>query len=209
MAINNQIISKGIYSYPQPAGYVSVKQFIFLRVGEKKHLLVRFSNDLDVTIESVSFTVSQLDAEGALINKLHTRCKKSIKSGESFAIDKALAVDEKCVDVKVTVDTAISGEYEYSDRNGIITVRHIKKTKVNTIDPQHLILDGAEKADRTEGRRRRRLRAVAVLAIVMIILINVAYFVLPAIIKEFFPKRDANKENPSAKADYMIQQFDI
>ena len=210
MAINNRIVSKGIYTYPQLAGYVSVKQYIFLRIGEKKHLLLRFSNDLDVAIDFIAFTVSELDADGALIKRSHSRYKRYTKSGESFAIDKAIVVDEKCVDVKVTVDVATSGEYEYSDRGGVVTVRHTnQKIRAKTVNPRHLILGEKEKAEMEERRRKRKIRFVAALAIVSIILINLAYILVPIIIKEYSSRKSSKDDATTAKAYYTVQHFDI
>ena len=99
MATNNQIISKGIYNLPQTVGYVAVKQFIFTRIMDKKHLMLRFSNDLSVAINEIDFTVVQIDAEGNSVGTIKVKHKCKVNSGESFAPDKAFAVDEKCVDI--------------------------------------------------------------------------------------------------------------
>ena len=188
--MNNQIISKGIYSHPQTCGYVSVKQFIFLRAGNKKHLLLRFSNDLDVAVDSIAFTVHQLNADGVTIGKSHSKYNKRTDSGKSFSVDKAILVDESCVDVKVSVDTAMSGAYEYSDRSGVVTVRYRDNTpKSKMARTENLILNTDDKTEKTEKRGIRRLRFVAVLALVLIILINVAVALFPTIKKEFFPDK--------------------
>jgi hypothetical protein len=208
--MNNQIISKGIYSHPQTCGYVSVKQFIFLRVGNKKHLLLRFSNDLDVAVDSIAFTVHQLNADGVTIGKSHSKYSKRADSGKCFSADKAILVEESCVDVKVTVDAATSGAYEYSDRGGVVTVRYRDNTpKSKMARTENLILNTDENKEKTEQRCIRRLRLVAILAIALIILINVSIVLFPIIKREFFTVKHKHDGNIASHIGIVIRDLDI
>lgn len=185
MAMNNQIISKGIYNRAQTAGYVSVKQFIFIRIGERKHLLLRFSNDLDTFITGMKYTVVQISADGEMIGRSHLTYKGRINAGESFSVDQALLVDENCVDVKVSIDSATSGVYEYSDRGGIVTVRYNDKLATKRIvKAEDLIAEANKKTLKKEKRRGRRMATMAILALLTIILINLFTFFRPLIEEE-------------------------
>jgi len=211
MTTNNQIISKGIYNRPQTAGYVTVKQFIFTRTGEKKHLLLRFSNDLDVFIDGIAFTVLQINAEGTVIKSLHVKHKGRIDAGECFALDKAIVVDEQCVDVKVTVNAATSGAYEYSERSGIVTVRYKETVNKNKIlSAESFISAQNKKAAKRERRRSRIMAAVATLAIISIIITNLLFFLMPVIEDALFDYKNKREQkvNESQFGDAELTDYD-
>lgn len=181
MAGNTEIISKGIYGRAQVGGYISVKQYMFIRYMDKKHVLVRFSNDLDVAIECIAYTVVQMNVNGDVIGVSRVEHRERIKPGESFSSENALMVDEACIDVKITVDKAVSGSYEYSVRGGIISVNYDPNVlNSKNLHPPKLISAQKKRKDKTTSK----ITAVAIAAIVLVLLINVICAFAPIIKKE-------------------------
>lgn len=181
MAGNTEIISKGIYGRAQMGGYISVKQYMFIRYMDKKHLLVRFSNDLDVAIECIAYTVVQMNVNGDVIGVSRVEHCERIKPGESFSSENALMVDEACIDVKITVDKAVSGSYEYSVRGGIVSVNYNPNAlNSKSLHPPKLISAPKKGKDGTTSK----ITAFAIAAIVLVLLINVICAFAPIIKKE-------------------------
>lgn len=121
MASVQQIVSKGIYRQPQIENFVAVKDYIFFLQGRQKYLLLRLNNDGDFQINTLSFTVTQLDAAGTVLGQLHLSCPDlHINPGQTFVFTQALAVHDHCTDFRVTFDSVISGSYTYRVCNGLV-----------------------------------------------------------------------------------------
>ena len=199
MSVNTEIISKGIYGRAQMSGYISVKQYMFIRYAGKKHLIVRFSNDLDVAIERLSYTVVQTNVNGDVIDVSRVDCCARVKSGDSFSSETALVVDESCTDVKITVDKAVSGAYEYSVRGGIVTVSYnTDALNGKTLKPPKLI----SSPNKGKNKATPKMTAVAVIAIVTVLLINLLSAFAPIIMEELFPSSKV-VENDAPDKDTM------
>ena len=198
MAVNNEIISKGVYEHQQANGFISVKQYIFFRHADKKHLLLRLSNDMDVGIDSVAITVTQLDSDGRVIATSSVTEKTNIKARAIFSPTQALVVKENCVGFRLTVDKAVSGDYAYSVINGELVVRYedepLRRGRSN-----HVRLTSNEKVN--EKKRKNKMAALGVLALILVIAINVLWAFAPEIGKALFGENDRSSRNTESNGD--------
>jgi hypothetical protein len=118
------ILSKGPYTYAQPSGFLTVKQYIFTSMGGKRCLVLRFSNDADYKMDTVELTLTQMDAYGNVLATTPARLGIFLAAGKTAAIDRGIPVEERCVDFKVHIDSVRSGDYVYRECGGHIVVEH-------------------------------------------------------------------------------------
>lgn len=125
--MEHQYISKGVYQHPQIGNFVSVKNYIFIRKDEKKHLLLRFSNDFDYAVNSMTYMLVQTDAVGKVLARTKITHKNlTFRSGSMFVPEEPICVDEYCSDFKIVFTEVISGFYRYEVHPDMITVHYIK-----------------------------------------------------------------------------------
>ena len=120
MILNKDCISKGYYKHSGIEGFVSVKQYMFIRKKGKKCLIQRFSNDSDFVVNALEYIVTELDAEGNVIKTDRIRSSGfTAAPGTVFAPPSGVVVSEECVDFKIRFISCVSGKYKYLVRNGI------------------------------------------------------------------------------------------
>ena len=107
--------SKGQYTYTQRGGYVTVKNYIFIVKDGKKALLLRFSNDSQgIAFDELRFTVVETDPAGKVIKNTHVVFEDlDFAPSTTYAAEKAIIVDDMCVDFKVELECLFSGQYKY------------------------------------------------------------------------------------------------
>ena len=101
MKVKIKHVTKSAYRYLQYAGFVSVKEFVFARQDEKKYLLIRFANDTSFQINSMEYTIIQLDDKGVELKK--TKQIKSgllIEGGGEYTTPDGVVVEETCTDIR-------------------------------------------------------------------------------------------------------------
>lgn len=122
---NDGLILKSPYNYPQVRGFISVKQYMMVRVGGKKCVLLRFENELDYSVDSFEYLLIKLDKKGAIIGNTKVRCDAVYLSpGGLYAQGKGIVVEEKCADCRVQVISARSGNYRYTVKDGRTLLAH-------------------------------------------------------------------------------------
>jgi hypothetical protein len=111
---NGVILAKGIYKHPQAEGFISVKQFMFVQRDGVKHLIVRYSNDMDANVESMKFLLTEMNADGDVIATRHIK-QRDLKAdaGATFAPNEGIPILSECVDFKIKMLEASSGVYTY------------------------------------------------------------------------------------------------
>lgn len=133
--MEKQIISKGEYRHYQIDDFISVKQYIFLRTGEKKCLTLRFTNSLGCAVNSFKFLLVQMDIQGNVIGKKKVRINNIFfDDGTDYTSNKGIIVDEKCVDFKVQMLCAYSDRYRYKLKNNKIAIYYVPHKKWNYED---------------------------------------------------------------------------
>lgn len=147
MAISQQRISKGFYQYSQVNNFITVKNYMFLREKGKKCLLLRFVNDTDFKVDSMEYTVVQLDAGGQTIATIPVVCKKmNFAPGEMYASNDSIVVDDYCSDFKIVFSAVHSGNYVYTVRDGRVVADY------------SLPEEGVEIGKKKRGRKIKRFR---------------------------------------------------
>lgn len=203
MTQENQIISKGIYGYSQIDGFIAVKDYIFTRIQGKKCLLLRFTNYADYVVNSMSFTLIQINSSGEDIGHIEMNCSKlDIRPGQNYACENIIAVNEYCSDFKVVFSSVCSDNYIYMVCDGRISVR---------VDlPQQALISGTpakksiRKAFSVTRRSFEKPRLSVFLAAVMLILmlaLNVAY-VLYTYVDAVLDERERLEQE--AETDYSL-----
>ena len=178
MINNEQIISKGVYGFSQISGFISVKNYIFMHYGEKISLAIRFSNDTEYTFDSMSFCVTQLDANGKPIGKIPVEyTKMNLEPGATYASDVCIIVDKQCVDFKVQIIEAYSGYYRYVVRNRRVTVYYDRKKAEQMYGAQKTagFLEPSLRVKKKENGKAKLSALVAIIALLVMGGFNMGY----------------------------------
>ena len=115
-------LAKGIYTHAQVHGYFTVKEYIMLEEEEKRCLLVRFENEMDVTVNEMDFVVKQFNSAGKLVGKVRIHYSDlSIEPGELYCTEQGIVVSDDCVDCIVQIKYLIGDNVKYVFRRGLVT----------------------------------------------------------------------------------------
>ena len=126
MRSEHQYISKGVYKHSQISNFVSVKNYMFIRQHGKKCLLIRFSNEMEHSFESLEYTIVQLDSAGKVLGSSEIKYTKlKVFPGENFTTPKAVAVDEYCSDFRIFFKEVHSNRYKYRVKDGTVTAYYV------------------------------------------------------------------------------------
>lgn len=123
------ILSKGKYSYEQPEELLSLRQYLFLRDGRRKQLVLRFRNDRRERCDAFAFLLVKLDAKGKVLGEeLFEYGGEPIAAGATFAFDKKINVEERCTDFRVQLVRASFGNYTYEMGAEAMSVSYVRKS---------------------------------------------------------------------------------
>ena len=178
MISEKQYIAKGNYLHTQIGRFVSVKNYIFLRADGKKHLLLRFSNDMDYTADGFDYTVFAYDADGAELSRERvSHSGLRVLPGETFSTPTPIAVDEKCVDFRVVFSEVRSGEYRYCVSGDTVSVRYERNG--DGLFERNVPLYGARPVEEYDAYPRsfgdqRSAKLAATLLVLILLFLNVA-----------------------------------
>ncbi|MBP3369706.1 MAG: hypothetical protein J6L85_03035 [Clostridia bacterium] len=196
------ILSKGIYRHAQIKNFLNVKQYIFSRKGNKKYLALRFENGADVVFDSMSFTVTTLDSNGSVLEKIPVVCKKiKIRPGEIFAYDKLIRVKSDCTDFTVTFNEVYSGLVVYTEYAGHPVARYAKKNSSLEGDAPFV----SRMAPKPPKKHNIIMKLIALLALIIIVATN-AIYIVTAISNENERRREEYYERMSEQAEQKNQQ---
>ena len=118
---------KSAYRYLQYAGYVSVKEFVIAEQEEKKYLLIRFANDTSFQINSLEYTVIQLNDKGEELRKTkQTKSELLFESEGEYTTTEGVIVDDSCADIKVEIENFVSGSIRYRFENGELEGEYLR-----------------------------------------------------------------------------------
>ena len=123
-------ISKGYYKYSQMHHFISVKNYIFVHQGNKKCLLLRFSNDFDHTVDAMAFTVVQMNAVGQILDQtpVELQCM-NLAPGGMYTPDQGIIVNDNCNDFKIVINEVFSEHYRYTIRNQTLVTEYLPVPK--------------------------------------------------------------------------------
>lgn len=202
MTFVRQYISKGFYQYPQISDFVSVKDYMFVRHNGKKCLMLRLVNDLGYTINTLAFTVVQMDAMGKVLDRTKLKHKNlNFAPGMTYVTSEALVVDEFCTDFRVIFTGARSESYKYTVRNGRIIIDYIKRTGDITENSQAAEpVKGFSIQERVFGRPRL---GTLVATLAAILLIGLCAFEMTS---NYIAQADDSETSPEESAEPEVSE---
>ena len=113
------VIDKGFYKHPQEAGQLQVKQYIIVRSGDKKLLLLRFFNESEVTVNGISIVLTQMNLHGEKTKVQTIEIPNvAIRPQDTFSTKKGIVIDDDCVDFKIEFKCIYSSSYVYRPVHG-------------------------------------------------------------------------------------------
>lgn len=119
MAKNKSVIDKGAYAYYQAGAFVEVKNFIITEKDDGRYLLLQFENKSDINVDSIKFSLIQLDCSGEVISKEdHAFSELKMRGGKDYALKSGLKLRTECNSFRVYMIYAACGKYQYVFRNG-------------------------------------------------------------------------------------------
>lgn len=119
MVRNKGVIEKSAYTRQQAGAFIRVKNYIIMRRDNKKFLLLQLTNSFERAVNGFKINLTQLDSAGnTLSTTSYVYDGFSIMPGADYAIPSGLVLDPYCVDFRVNISYAVSGEYRYFFKNG-------------------------------------------------------------------------------------------
>lgn len=177
MTQDNRIISKGTYQYSQISKFIAVKDYIFSRINDKKCLFLRFTNYADYLVNSMKFTIIQMNSSGEELGHVNIECAGiNVLPNQNFAYDKAIVVDEYCSDIKVVFSEVISDDYYYKAHGGRVTAYYdVPKERIISGKSAKKPIKKMFSAKKRRFGRPRLSVFWAAVAVILIIVLNCAY----------------------------------
>jgi hypothetical protein len=174
MALEYEIISRGVYRHGQIENFILIGQYAFIRKSNKKYLALRFENELDTDIHSMSFTLIQLNSSGDVIERTHISYGEiSVKAHTEFAHESVIRVRSDCSDFEIAFGEVRSSDLIYTVQGGRAVAKY------NRIDP---ILDKVDEVQASRipplpKKHRHIMRFVAFIAVLAIACGNLFYLI--------------------------------
>ena len=173
---NEQIISKGVYSFSQVKDFITVSNYIMMHCGEKIALAKRFSNDTDHVFDSVSFYVIQLDALGKVIGKVRVDyTDMNFEPGTTYVSSTGIAVENACADFKIQFCEAYSEYYKYVVRKGKAIIYYDRNKAAELAGAFDNKSIPSVSVKRKEYGKAKLTAFIAVLAVIIIAVFNAFY----------------------------------
>ena len=175
MSAEKRSITKCNYRYSQINNFISVKDFMFVRENGVNHLLIRFCNLSDFTINALTFSIIELDASGKILGKLKVSEESlNILPGNTYTPQAGFKVPADCCDCKIVIHRVTSGNYIYRTIERKIVTDYCK--------PQGELIEGGNDTKPrnrfyVKSKHSKKAKSSGFLAIVLlftIIIINAA-----------------------------------
>lgn len=169
MSAEKQSITKCHYRYSQINNFISVKDFMFVRENGTNHLLIRFVNLSDFTVNSLAFTVTELDASGKVLGKFKIKLDSlEILAGSTYAPPAGFKVHSDCCDCVINIRRAKSENYLYRIQGKQIVTDYCKPSKA-------IIEGGDDSKSKTlfyvKSSRAKKIKASVVGAAISLLII--------------------------------------
>ena len=121
-----------LYPHPQPAGLCALREYLLIErpahAEEGKLLLLRFAKECDFPVDSLSFTITMLDAMGNDLGSVPVTLRDSeippVETGQIFTPDVGIAVESGCVDIRIRLTELASGDYRYRVEGATVTTEY-------------------------------------------------------------------------------------
>lgn len=197
---NEQImLSKGYYRHSQINGFVTVKNYIYIKQNGKKCLLLRFFNETDFEIDRIEFTVIQLDASGNTLGEVRMQ-EDGLRfvAGGYYTCHDSIVMREGCHDFRVVMNEVISRDFRYCVRDGEVTAYYLKEQKALLNMPKRAKRARKKEEFSVRTKHFEDSRAAVVLAVIAALL-----FVAMSVLRFVLPK-DTPRDGKTAKAQLSV-----
>ena len=192
---NGVIIAKGIYKHPQADGFISVKQFMFVQRDGVKHLILRYTNEMDANVETMKFLLTEMNADGEVIAQRRIeQTKLKADAGATFAPNEGIPISSECVDFKIKLLEATSGNYTYRYKGNKPCVYYTPKPTGRPKPPEGASVFSVRNLKAPTARSFTAI-SVFLISLFMVASIVVSYFV-------FMADYDSNKKPNNDKYYY-------
>ena len=187
-----QMLSKGFYQYAQTDRFVMAKNYMFLRSKGKKFLLIRFYNDMDYRVDSMTFTVIQQDATGKVLDSVKvTYDKITFRSGSYYTTDEAIMVHELCNDVRVVFNEVVSDWFVYRPKDGrVVAYYEPNRGREVSSGTGYYDEDYGFTVKKKKYGRHKLAAWLAFLLLVSLLAVNIGYYVFEEMNKYKTPNRN-------------------
>ena len=163
-----EILSKREYAAPNSVRYVWLKEYTLIKRGEKKFAVIRFSNDLDIPLERIFFTLEQIDSNGELIDIPEDAYSLRVELDAGISFEKEFAISKDCATIAVKIQKIRAGGKEYCLENNQMTiVTNDELTQANVL----AAIPGSFNQKRTYWK----LIGVSVIAAIIVLGINILF----------------------------------
>lgn len=111
------------YTHPQPTGLLSLREYLFVTVGDTRCVLLRWVREADFPVNSVTVEITQTDGLGTRLGSTRVTYGENDlpphRVGELFTPSGAIPVDPACTEVRVRLCRVESGDYLYRVRRDL------------------------------------------------------------------------------------------
>ena len=173
------------YTLPQPAGLVSVKEYLLTDMGKERVLLLRWVKEMEFPIDALTCEITMQDAVGAELGKravtYHATDLPPVEAGQIFTPIAGIPVDSGCMHVRVRVTELKSGSYVYRTAGTAVTTDYIPEEPWS-YDPKAGARDGLTDQNtlRVRSKRAGKVRflwpAALITALLLAVSIILPYF---------------------------------
>ena len=103
---------------------------MFVHQGNKKCLLLRFSNDFDHKVDAITFTVIQMNAIGQVLGETEVELQcMNLMPGGMYTPQEGIVVCDNCNDFKIVIKEVFSDHYRYTVRNRSVVTEYLRSPK--------------------------------------------------------------------------------
>ena len=162
---------KGLYHHPQPAGFVSLKQYMIIDKDGKKCLMLRFFNELKVPVGAIEFKLVQLNTQGSVLASDTIKLDSmKMAPGATHAMKTGIVLKDKCTDFRVTVISARSNGYKYVMKHGIPTPTYDIRRESSKLAPKESSRSLTTKIS-SKGKKAAAFLSIGIIIASMILMI--------------------------------------
>jgi hypothetical protein len=143
-------------------------------VNNKKCLAQRFANEMGYTVNSIVFSLIELDDMGNVINKRRISYEGlSIKPGALYVPKKHIVLMNECVDYRIIFHKVTSGNYQYIVKGDDLAIYY--KPEVSKAQPSIFTNDSisCERLYKSNTSKRVVFSAFSVLMMAIIFAITI------------------------------------
>ncbi|MBO7250966.1 MAG: hypothetical protein J6V42_06805 [Clostridia bacterium] len=169
MIKESNYLSKGLYSHFQIRGYLAVKQYMIIEQGGKHCLLLRFENEMKRKINTIEFTLKQIDSHKNLIKSVTVNYKDlNITPGGLYSTKAGIVLEDNCEDFIIQMRYLISDNIKYVFKKDFVT-EHYDVSGYNKTQPSSK-RECKMRAESIFSKKRRGYGWIAVLSFILLLL---------------------------------------